>query len=282
MSRSVRWSTASAILTARRVLGQEYPFIGQWWRAAVIAAVLAAQVLFILFVLEPRGTDRHQGPGRALQLAGHGWCFAAPYLLMHACDRRLYRRRGQSWRLGDLLLSGALLVCVVVGSAYFYKAIAIDRLTPSFAGGLDFGLYYGLPHVLLISPLAAFLETRLATTRPDAANGVLAIRGRNAQDRLDIDFARFVYAEALQNYVTLVFLKDDRLDKQVMRATLAEMAAQLPAALRIHRSYLVNPDHLLSMEGNRRKRLAKVRFVDRPLPVSPEFFDRSSRPTSQD
>lgn len=251
----------------------------------MIAAVLAAQVLFILFVLEPGGTDRHVGPGRALQLGGYGACFAVPYLLLHAFDRWVYRRRGDRWRLGDLLFSRALLVCAVVGSAYLYKAAAIDQSSPSLAGGLDFSLYYGLPHVLLISPLAAFLEIRFATTGhvpPVAEGAVLTIRGRNAHDRLDIAPTQFVYAEALQNYVTVVFLNGDQLDKQLMRATLAEIARQLPDALRIHRSYLVNPEHVLSMEGNSRKRLAMVRFVDQPLPVSPDFFDKSSRPATSD
>lgn len=111
---------------------------------------------------------------------------------------------------------------------------------------------------------------------------MLTIRGRNAQDRLELAPAQFVYAEALQNYVTVVFLDGDQLDRQVMRATLAEIARQLPEALRIHRSFLVNPQHVLSMPGNRRKRMAIVRFVGQPLPVSPGFFDRSTQPTTSD
>src|SRR5690606_13502994 len=99
----------------------------------------------------------------------------------------------------------------------------------------------------------------------------LVVRGRNRGEALRLMPEDFVFAEAQQNYVSICRRQDGRLLSDLIRAPLSDVERQLPGALRIHRSYLVNPKHVLRVEGNARKRELVLDGLDRRLPMSSDI-----------
>ena len=85
------------------------------------------------------------------------------------------------------------------------------------------------------------------------------------------------YAEAMQNYVTVWFLDNDSLQKEVLRATVSSIEEQLSdcAVIRCHRSYLVNVDAVEKVTGNAQGlRLKLSGITQEEVPVSRSYINK--------
>lgn len=251
------------------------PALG-WKRSALIALVPSGLLVFIVFLLEPSGTDRYQGPWRNLRLAGYFLCVLLPICASHLIERLTFARRKRTM-LG-FFGSRLLLVGAIVSCCYFYNILVINQLGFSWSGWVWFVWRFGLPYVVLLMPLLLLLELRFAgkmlaelpasESGSAVADAQLLLSGRNAGDQLRLRCDDFVYAEALQNYVQIVFRSGADLEKRLLRTTLTAVLSQVPCARRIHRSYLINPARLLRIEGARRKRRVWLEGVGEALPMS--------------
>jgi len=132
-----------------------------------------------------------------------------------------------------------------------------------------------LPVLPPILPLALLIYIYLGMRHPEPPPGArrpVTVRGRNQDEVETFALEAFVFAEAQQNYAALHLRGDDgAVSSRLIRATLSELETQIPGAVRVHRSYLVNPDHVAGVAGNARKREPRLRGVGRRLPMSPAF-----------
>jgi len=129
----------------------------------------------------------------------------------------------------------------------------------------------GLPMIVLLAPFAVLLHTWFqfrAEQQPFAGMDTITITGKNNEEKFELPFKNFIYAESQQNYVSVYYLKHGELKTIVIRNTMKEVNRQIRKAIRIHRSYIVNPLHLKKIKGNARKRFAIIRHVKKPVPVS--------------
>ena len=104
---------------------------------------------------------------------------------------------------------------------------------------------------------------------PQTTQVAIALSTGNSALELKPDSLR--YAEAMQNYVTLVFVQNNELQKEVVRSTIASIEAQFAnsSIIRCHRSYLVNVDAIEQVSGNAQG--LKLQLHDVPgqeIPVS--------------
>ena len=273
----------------RRMLRRELPLLLSWKRIAAAALVPAGILLFFLFFLEPNGTDRYRSSWRSIRLCGYALCVIVPSLAVHGFDLWIYRRQKGSWTLVNAICSRIFTLFGIINASYLYNAHVVNSVSVSSEEWSYFFLHFGLPYAVLLLPPLIYVEQRWAGVQPrdtekgqfpgvdpnTLANTTICIQGKNNEEQLIVPASAFLYAEALQNYVSIVFLNADvpaQLEKRVFRATLAEIFGQIPMATRIHRSYVINPVHLLRVETNKRKRLAYLAHLDTPLPVSAERF----------
>jgi DNA-binding LytR/AlgR family response regulator len=56
-----------------------------------------------------------------------------------------------------------------------------------------------------------------------------------------------------------------------MRTTLKELHKQVPDAIRIHKSYLINPAYIERTKGGKKDRFIILDSVSKPIPVSRDF-----------
>ena len=251
------------------------------WRVPLATgALLGTMVVFMIVFLEPWGTDRYRETWRVLRLSGYGVCVLIPFLLVHALDVALWRRRAAravtAWRVADEVRSVVLTVFGIALASYLYLSWVINQSTPSAAGFVGWQLYIVLPILVLAIPPATWIRRRLPgflQLRRERAATVL-IRGRNRDDRIRLRPGDFVCAEAQQNYVTLHYLEGGQGTSRMLRATLDEVARQLPDALRVHRSWLINPALIENVQGNARRRVLRMRGISLEIPVSPRLDPR--------
>lgn len=248
------------------------------WRVTLsLGSAGGILVVLVILGLEPWGTEQFQVPMRVLKLSGYGLAVLLSFAAVHAVDiLRLQIRRIRSrpeWRLGDELISWLLLFSSVAGLTCIYHALVIDQSALSWSALIDWTVQIMVPMALLLAVPIGLLQKRLlghARQRRKLA-GTIVIRGRNMDDRVRFRPDDFVCAEAQQNYVALHYLEAGQSRQRLIRATLREVEQQLPGALRVHRSWLINPMQVEQVTGNQRQRRIRLSGVARAVPVSGEF-----------
>lgn len=248
------------------------------WRVTLsLGSAAGILVVLVILSLEPWGTHQFQVPMRVLKLSGYGLGVLLSFSAVHAVDvlrLRIRRIRNRmEWRLGDELISWLLLFSAVAGLTFIYHALVIDQSSPSWSALIDWTVHIMVPMALLLVVPMGLLHKRLlghARQRRELA-GTVVIRGRNQDDRVRIRPDDFLCAEAQQNYVSLHYLEADQSRERLIRATLTEVEQQLPYALRVHRSWLINPMQIEQVTGNRRQRRICLAGLPSAVPVSGEF-----------
>lgn len=100
------------------------------------------------------------------------------------------------------------------------------------------------------------------------------IRGNNSNENYTFLWSDFLVARSQSNYIE-VFLNDpaeNKSTKVIIRNTLSKLISQLPEAVQVHRSYIINIDHLEELHGNVRKGWCKIKGYRDEVPVSPKHF----------
>ncbi len=268
----VESSTPGIGARAGAALRQPLRFVDSWWLPIGLGSATGAILVFIVLFIEPMGTDRYSASFRTLRLSGYGLCVVLPFLMVHGLTRWWIERNNAVWRIWHELLALSLLVALVFNMAYLYNAIVVNEQPLSPGRWLDFITWVTLPYLPLLVPPAMLIRRAIISILGDRAGEErLVLQGRNQDDRLRLAASDFVFAQAEQNYVTLHYLQRGQPEQLLFRATLAEIEAQLPNAVRVHRSFLVNAERVESVMGNARKRRARVRGSDCDVPVSPRF-----------
>jgi hypothetical protein len=88
---------------------------------------------------------------------------------------------------------------------------------------------------------------------PPAAEPVrtISIVANVKGDDFELDLASFLFARSSGNYVEVHSRAGTGITKQLKRLTLGQLETQLsPHVVRTHRSYIVNPKHIIHVSGN--------------------------------
>lgn len=99
------------------------------------------------------------------------------------------------------------------------------------------------------------------------------VEGQNTGEQLCFKWSDFIFATVDSNYLDIYMLNDEgEVEKHVIRGTLSDLVKQLPKALQVHRSSLINSAHLKELYGNNRKGTAILDHYQYEVPVSPKHF----------
>lgn len=264
------------VRAARRLWHRPLRFEADWRLPLAVGGLVAGLLVFVVLFLEPWGTDRYQNSWRSLRLSGYGVCILAGFLIVHAADRYRWRRAVgilPRWRLVDELISKGMTVTTVGTLTYAYNVWAVNQASASWSGFGDWLLFIVTPSLVVVLMPAVWVHRRvshrLAYQRQRC--GTIVVRGRNRDEQLRLKPADFLCAEAQQNYVDVHLLVGQRTEQRMLRTTLVDFEQQIPGALRVHRSWLVNPDRIEQVLGNARGRRLRIESFDREIPVSPRF-----------
>ena len=89
-----------------------------------------------------------------------------------------------------------------------------------------------------------------------------------------MQLTEFVYAQSEGNYITIYYLNNNTLMHKLIRLSLKQLEIQLENLSQIkrcHRSYLINMQHITSIDGNARSLSIQLANVATSIPVSRSF-----------
>ena len=249
-----------------------------WSKTLLIGLALGMILPLIIILLKPFDSEQYTASYKYLRIFGYAGVIALCVLIVHLIDEFFYSKSKRQWKLWQelvvLLVAGPIMVCLS-GVYNFYVINSESNLTWSWMA--DFLINFGLPFTPLLIPIWASLRRHFGKMNLDAATSnkpqQITIQGVNKTDSLNLSWDGFLFAQAQQNYVKFYFLKEGEMDSAMIRSTLAAVAQQLPQALQVHRSYLVNADSVQRVAGNSRNRHLILEGVEEPVPVSKKYYE---------
>ena len=255
-------------------------FTASWKKTALIGLIIGALLAGIVIFLKPYGGENYDMPYGNLRLAGYILPILAAILLLHPAELRVYQRQGKRWYILNELLYLLISSWLCITLASIYNFYVINGLTGySFNIYLDFLWIFAPPYLPIIVPLLALLRANygsIVITQSTEQERNFVLEGENKSEKIQLQWKEFVLAQAQQNYVRVLINRPEGIEEELIRSSLSRMASQLPQAVQVHRSYLVNLDYLERVQGNARKREMTFNLSVEPIPVSPKYFEALS------
>lgn len=89
----------------------------------------------------------------------------------------------------------------------------------------------------------------------------------------------FLYAEADGNYCTIYYMKNNTLNKELLRISLTSLEEQIHSEyiLRCHRSYIVNTNKIIKTKGNAQGYKLNLQHSKTTIPVSRKYIELFKR-----
>lgn len=108
-------------------------------------------------------------------------------------------------------------------------------------------------------------------SEPIAPSSGILLKAENGTIELQVNPLQLIYLKSDGNYVEVFYTKSaGELKKKLIRNRLKNLLEQLPEStfFRCHKSYAVNADHIISVNGNARNFELSLDHIDEPIPVS--------------
>lgn len=84
-----------------------------------------------------------------------------------------------------------------------------------------------------------------------------------------------LYIEVSGNYVDIFYVKDDKIQHNLLRATIRQIEDELtdfPVFIRCHRSFIVNVNRILHVSGNAQGYKLSLQGTNEQIPVSRTYM----------
>jgi len=270
-------------------LNSPYPLLQSSKYKWLLALLSGIFVFVFLIVFEPFGAARLT-TYKYLFLAGFGVSVflgvATTYFILPKLYQEIFRP--EKWTIGkEILLQSC---CIVIISAFIYlhhnylsREIVSHqtffnflKITISIGIFPIVGLIFFTERTLLKRNIerAQLLSNQLPAAEEDKTITVQIQEESVKTSPIVMELSEFVYAQSDGNYVKIYYLDDSALRHKLIRLSLKQLEIQLEnhsQIKRCHRSYLINMQHITSIDGNARSLTIKLDKVATSIPVSRSF-----------
>ena len=118
----------------------------------------------------------------------------------------------------------------------------------------------------------AFQQVVSNKQNSDDHNQLIHFEGQGINDNLMISVVDFIYGKAQDNYVELVYRKNDKITRSLIRVPLSVLSEKISSQLIIkcHRSFIVNLYHVRTIIKGSEMKLF-LNYIEKPIRVSKSY-----------
>ncbi len=276
-----------------KILSQPYPYPQQTVYQKIIRCVLeGAFIAVFLIVFQPFGTDNWHNPNKTLFLWGYGLITTLAGLIIRVVLPYFFKSIfvEKNWTVGREVVSiFLLLMLVTIGNALF-SSITFEvslRVNDFFWMLLNVILlgFFPISIGILINYIYKLKKysqpvviQQHSTPTPITSNKIKLI-AENEKDTLEIHSEDLFFIESSDNYSTVHFLKNNILQKELLRSSLSRLETQIesPKIVRCHRSYIVNMDRVARVSGNAQGYKFHLNPIELTVPVARKYSELVER-----
>lgn len=274
------------------LLSQPYPhnaLFSRYW--LLVSAGAGCFIALFLIVFQPFGASYWQHPDKNLILAGYGLvtflCLSGISLTMPLLFKRWYSEA--NWTVGKEIL-GVLLILVIISVGnwlysqwFFVSSFRIKELFSWIGITVAIGI---IPTTIITLLDYTRLQRKYATDKlsvktnteeqPTSASlETITLIAENLKDTFSLSPDELLFIESASNYSEVVFLKENTLQKMLIRSSLSRLEEQIQNSdiVRCHRSFIVNLKQVTKITGNAQGYKLQLKNVGYPLPVARRYTD---------
>ena len=142
-----------------------------------------------------------------------------------------------------------------------------------------------IPYMIVIMYLSyqdksAKLRTIMEENIGNKSTSFIAFRDERGVLRLTVAKENLLYIESADNYISIWYLKNNQLKKQLLRLTLKELSAQLSETnvVRCHRSFMVNLDQVKVLRREKENMFIELGYQGvQEIPISKTYGEEVLR-----
>lgn len=248
-------------------------------RYLLIGIVFLFSVIF-LNVFEPFNIARwysDSGIIKFLRLSSYGFVIALVFLFTQFPIRRIFKI--QNFRFKTWLL-WLLTEIVLINLVYIFL---YGNPIGNFKNDLMFSAKYTLMSIWLPYSFAVLIlyykkhrkeiEMLKNIHQKQTVSNMVIFKDENGKIRYSFRTADLLLLESTDNYVTVFYMLENKLQRVLIRNSLKTLENELKknGIIRCHRSFMINPDGIEFMERDGKKFLLKLKNIERKIPVSEKY-----------
>lgn len=138
----------------------------------------------------------------------------------------------------------------------------------SFIGAFSVGAL-----VLYFEYKGAKTAYELSLNASSESNEKLNFSSENRKEQLVLELDQLLYLESEDNYVSIHFLNNEKVEKVLLRNSLKGVLdeVQNDCLFQCHRSFLVNLHQVIHVSGNNHGLELRLKYLSKPIPVSRKY-----------
>lgn len=254
-----------------RFLKQPYPFEVVCQKIIKQNALIGCFVALFLIVFQPFGTESWHDKYKILKLLGYGVIAFIMPTILYFIQIQLQKpeETEENWtvlkEIGIMLL---IILAISVANMFYFNSLGISNF--SLNGFISFffivllvaifpitaGVLLRYNHFREMNKRTAFvLEQNIQGLQQLHVNSErhISLIAENEKDYIQLDINDLIYIESADNYSNIVFWKNNKIEKILLRGALKRFEQQLeifPLIQRCHRSYILNLEQVEHISGN--------------------------------
>lgn len=265
-------------------LNTSFPFVKSFRHQFLIGGIIGVFVSFLVIFLEPMGANNYSNPYKNLYFSGYGIIVFLCYLLF-ASFSNTYMRFFGVWKWLEEFFFFLLFISIAIIATFFYTEICINKSSDRLNFDwflwwyknmfISFGVLTGILMIVLrryygIKSLTITEEVIKANKTQEKT--IVNITGTVKKDFFKCVSTDILFVKSEDNYVYIYYISPEGVKDKMLRSTLKHIHEQLPDLLKIHRSYIVNHDHIRALKGNAQNAKLYMDNIDEPLTVSKTYY----------
>lgn len=274
-------------------LSQPYPCqTHQWNKKLLQATAIGLFVGLFLLVFQPFGLSEIKGRFASLWILGYGLVTFSMMIIEYAIQERLTGQDSESnWTVGKEIVENLCIVLLISLGNYGYTA-ALGWMDWSWKSLV---ILIGATLAVAIFPIVAVvwityvrqlqnnikeaqtMDRAIASSKPETpTKDDVYIPSQYQQDGLYVRLDELLWISSADNYVEVAFLQKGKVKKTLVRNTLQSLEPLLEkyGILRCHRSFLVNMEQVVHVQGNAQNLRIRFHQLSEEVPVSKKYREK--------
>lgn len=284
-------------------LKKPYPYYSFSFRDVYSNFLIGCFVAFFLIVFQPFGISIWQTDHKLLKLMGFGFVSFICPLVFRLISTTIFKKQNpeETWTVWKETL-GLLLVLVFIafgnlcyGNLIRISYVNFQELLLALAATFLLGIFPIAANVILkynrfltlnqkdaelMEAEVLDFQNRVEVENPikedveKPTNEMLILIAENEKDKIELKPEELLYIESADNYSNIVFYRNNKVNKQLLRGSLKRLESQItfPFIIRCHRSYIVNLKLINHIKGNAQGYRIEFKFeLKDTIPVSRNY-----------
>jgi|SRR6056297_71560 len=262
-----------------RLIQNQIPYCSGFKKQSLVGVIIGGILALIMILLQPFGTYSFESDHKYLIFSGFGLLAGAMYLFCARIENLWYYYKNETWEGGYEVVSfiGFMLISSI--PIHFYNQVFLNNLFgynfypyEYLKHGLWFFGHSLLPVMLILLPFYLYFRNKLGIIVSTKSLNEITLLGENKGEKLLIQKETLLFIKASENYVKIVYVRNNILHHKTFRNTLAAVKEQAPFLYKSHRSYLVNIATIKTIRGNSQNAKIEFHHEDMVIPLSKSYY----------